>query len=186
MSLAKRKNLSEKDGVMEVLLWAAAGGFAAAGYRMAKKLGLFDEVPRDDQARAAFYSSNALVTIKDQLFGSEIVSCGADRVVYLRRGKENVLWSETGTLCHCSDGHQEQRLSLGDLGRVVFSLVGDKEISVEITVSETQGGEHFSQVAIRVLPVLAKPPLGRTVSNRKIAAAAVSVASIKDVSGCKS
>lgn len=134
----------------EVYMWAAAGGFALFGYTMAKRLGLLDEVPRDPKARVASYSSNVLMVVKDQLFGAQLLSLTSERVDYIHKGARSSLWVENGAL-QCLYGKEQESFPVGDLGKLVFTLIGD-EVSVQIVTSETDGAEHSTQVHVRVLP----------------------------------
>jgi hypothetical protein len=134
----------------ELYIWAAAGTFALVGYGTARKLGLFDEVPRDPKARVAGYASVALSVVKEQLIGSSLESWSEQRVEYVQRGARSCLWVEDGALCFRS-GPSQESFPLGDLGRLSFALSGD-EMSIEIVTAETGGAEHSSQLTVRVLP----------------------------------
>lgn len=132
----------------EVYLWAAAGGFCLFGYGMARRLGLLDEVPRDPKARVASFASEALLLVKEQLIGAQILECAPDRVVYIQRGAKSLLWNEPGLL-QCEEGKVRRSVPLGDQGKLEFSWQNE-EILVTILTAESEGAEHQAQVALPV------------------------------------
>lgn len=135
----------------EFFLWAAAAGVGAITYYGAKKSGMFDEVPREPEARLTHFNSEVIGLLKRELVGAPLESVTAQRVEYRSGERTNAIWFEAGQI-HCTCDSATPPYPLGALGQAHFSLEKD-QLSILLVSCEQEGLEHRSELTLGVRPL---------------------------------
>jgi len=97
------------------MVYLMSGLLAYYAYCEAKRLGLLEEMPYDDEARERLRAGQLLVLLKSQLSQVELIEWQTDRLIYRRRGEKCRLWVHQHNLYF--EGHQGGEELLHQLGR---------------------------------------------------------------------